>query len=407
VTAPDGDLVVVGTFYGGQPTTTPMFIEKVDPDLNLRWRRLFGGSPVYNRFDVPAPAVLADGTIVFAANGAAFRFDASAPPFNPPFDPKTVLVQVSPAGEYRWIKTHPQPDSSASVDQTKVVANPGGGITVAGSSHGRVNLDFDAVAPWVGSDNDVTNTVFVAQYDADGKLAWAQTYPSAEGASLLSTADAHSFLGVAPDGAIYLAGGYDGMGAFGTTNVSYPIVATQFLVRMDATGSLTAPGAWVRNPAGGVLMWTLGTDGSLFQAAIEGFSRVDPATGQLLWSFATPVGQQFIHLTKGEDLVAVGSFGKPVDFDFGPAELLVQPRGPSSLPDNTPFLAAYDASGQLRWLRRPNVFTNNAVTIGRDGALYYINIVMQSATDFDPGPALDVKERSTTTTCYITKYAPL
>ena len=69
------------------------------------------------------------------------------------------------------------------------------------------------------------------------------------------------------------------------------------------------------------------------------------------------------------------------------------------------LVAAYDADGRFRWLRQPNVFPNNAVTIGRDGAFYYLNILIPSATDFDPGPDLDVKDGSRTT-CYITKSSP-
>jgi outer membrane protein assembly factor BamB len=400
--APDGDLIVLGG-SGSASATLGLFIEKVDGDLNLIWRHTFGlltgGSS-----SIPQPAVLADGTVVFAVNGIDVMFDSGELVLNSTANILTVLVALSSAGTYQWIKTYPQP-LDATEDQISLAAlaaNPGGGVSVAGQVSGQVNLDFAGGA--AGMVTTTASTVFIAQYDVTAKLGLVKTYSSSPGAGssiLLDATGFTPFLGVAPDSSMYLAGGFMGVGAFGSSTAPYP--GTQFIAHLGAGGSLTAAGSWVDTPSGVPPSLALASDGSMFQSSNAGFARLDATTGQPQWSFPTPAWSTS-HLAARASVVVVGDFEQAMDFDFGPGQALYQPQGPSDAPYPTSFMAGYDEAGQLQWVREPTIPTNNAVTIGLDGAIYYLNGGTQSLTDLDPGPGVDPM-LAPIGTCYITKYA--
>jgi hypothetical protein len=300
-------------------------------------------------------------------------------------------------------KSYPTPANSGSnhIGIAKVAANPQGGMTVGGSFKGQVTFDFDGVAPPIGAAGDSAISVFVAQYDAAGKLAWVNAYRSSKWASIASGSGTTGFLGVAPDGSIYLAGGFVGDGAFGTS----PDFEEQYVAHLDAVGSITAPGSWVVNPAGLWPSLALAADGSLFQSwsSPTEFRRIAPMTGQAAWSFPMPTWSAS-HLAASSNVIVAGLFDVPTDFDPGSGQALLQPRGPVNSPYSTNFLAAYTTDGKLLWVRSPNVWTSNGVTIGRDGSLYYLNILTQELTDFDPGSAVDAIKPANLD-CVITKYA--
>lgn len=403
--APDGDLVVMGGYASSQPISAPMvFIEKIDPELSvIRWRHTFswpsGGS-------VPNPTVLADGTIVFAVNAEAVTFDTGTTVSASSDEIHTALIEMSNSGSYQWIKTYPKPPFAGGTYQITigaVAANPGGGITIAGWFNGSVTFDFDGVAPTTSSTDDGTNSVFVAQYDAAGTFGWANAYQSSKGATL-GVAGNTAFLGVAPDRSIYVAGGFDGTGVFGTT-AQVGGFETQFLAHLDAKGSITAAGSWVTNPPDLPPSFALASDGSFFQTGRQSdFRRIAPATGQAVWSFPTP-GWYFSRLIAATNVIVAGAFNMPTDFSFGSGQALIQPRGSTSNPYLTTFLAGYDTAGRLLWVREPNVPTNDPVTIGLDGSLYYLNALTLSFTDFDPGPGIDAMQFSNGD-CVVTKFAP-
>jgi hypothetical protein len=403
VVAPDGDLIVLG---GAPGATLSSFIEKVDGDLNLVWRHNFGLIGGSTSVSIPQPAVLADGTVVFAVNGGEVMFDSGQVVLNSTADILTVLVALSSAGSYQWLKTYAQP-LDATEDQISLgalAANPGGGMSVAGQLSGQVNLDFAGGA--AGMESATSSTVFIAQYDVTGKLGLAKTYSSAQGSgssiTLAAGAGFTPFLGVAADGSMYLGGGFSGVGAFGSTTATYP--GTQFIAHLGAGGSLTAAGSWVDTPPGVPPSLAMAADGSLFQSSSTAFARLDAATGQPQWSFPAPAWN-VSHVAARANVVVVGDFDQAMDFDFGPGQALYQPQGPTDAPYPTSFMAGYDEAGQLQWVREPTLPTNNAVTIGLDGASYYVSVGTQSPTDLDPGPAVDPM-LAPIGACYITKYAP-
>ena len=126
--------------------------------------------------------------------------------------------------------------------------------------------------PPIGARGDDTGSVFLAQYDTAGKLAWANAYPSSKGATI-EFSGTLGFLAVAPDGGIYIAGGFDGDGVFGTGSDS----ETQFVAHLDAMGSFTATGLWVVYPPGLWPSFALASDGSLFSAVCRATSRRLPS----------------------------------------------------------------------------------------------------------------------------------
>jgi hypothetical protein len=404
VVAPDGDLVVLGGAATGSGALG-LFIEKVDGDLNLIWRHTFG-LVAGGMSSIPQPAVLADGTVVFAVDGQSVMFDSGQLVLDSTADILTVLVALSSAGSYQWIKTYARP-LDATEDQVSIAAlaaNPGGGMSVAGQLSGQVNLDFAGGA--AGMESVTTSSVFVAQYDVAGKLGLAKTYSSSSSSGstiLLAAANFTPFLGVAPDGSMYLGGGFSGTGAFGSSPAPYP--GAQFIAHLGAAGSLTAAGSWVDMPPGIPPSLAMASDGALFESSSTAFVRVDATTGGPQWSFPTP-GWFISHVAARASVVVTGEFDQATDFDFGPGQALYQPQGPSDAPYPTSFMAGYDEAGALQWVREPTVPTSNAVTIGLDGAIYYLNGGTSSLTDFDPGPGVDPMQAPfNSNMCFITKYA--
>jgi hypothetical protein len=393
VTAPDGDLVIIGGGSAG------LFVEKVSPELSLRWAHTFSSfsNEVHS---VTAPAVLSDGTVVFAINGVDITFDNGTTVVTTTADIPAVLVELSSAGAYQWIKTFPQPPTSGGqIELSGVAASSGNSVTVAGSFGGQVNFDFGGAA----GGNASGSGAFVCRYDEAANLLGVKTYLSSDGVALsLGVTPA---LAVAPDGSAYLAGQFAGTGVFGSSSAISVTYGTPFIAHIDASGSLTGTGAWVVSPTESPLLgWALANDGALFEVFGTDFRRINPTTDQPIWSYTIP-GWYLARPAASTEVVVSGEFNMPTDFDLGSGQALYQPYGPAGQPELTNFLAAYDENGGLSWVREPNVGTNMPVTIGLDGALYYFNPTNAVLTDYDPGPAVDPIPPDQAN-CMITKFSP-
>jgi outer membrane protein assembly factor BamB len=155
-----------------------------------------------------------------------------------------------------------------------------------------------------------------------------------------------------------------------------------------------------------VAHWALAPDGAFFQVQNgTDFARIDPTTGRPLWSYPATSLRIFRAIAGANAVLLSGEFDAPTDFDFGPNQVVYQPRGPASSP-STAFIASYDANGALQWVREPTVFTT-AEAIGRDGAIYGLtSYVPPELIDFDPGPAVDAILPVLGKGCYIVKYGP-
>jgi len=132
-----------------------------------------------------------------------------------------------------------------------LAVGPDGSVYVAGY--------FTGIATWDGGGNpDVELTTrndfdgFLAKYDADGDLQWVAQAGGPE-------QDTGRGVAVAPDGAVYFAGGYAGTALFGTsTTLTSAGSSDAFLAKYDADGNLL----WVRSGGGAESdgAWDVDTD---------------------------------------------------------------------------------------------------------------------------------------------------
>jgi hypothetical protein len=400
---PAGGVVVASAGYDARPgggispgsPAVPGYAVNVDADGNVRWQHSYVPNGDLDP-EVVGLAVLSDGsTVLFVRNGYE-QFD-SASGLQYSIDASPVFAaKWSPAGDYDWIKTFPSTDSDGSMQVTAMAGGPADTITFVGSYTGSVNLDFDGVAPPVGTYSSTTplpDAIFVVQDSGDGKFGWVQSFAG-------SGDSAASGVAVGPDGAIDLTGSFTGTGPFGQAS-------STFLAHLSRTGTLGGAGNWVDDMAGlsspfPFGWWTVGSDGSLFlevnTSNTGGSIGHLAANGTSLWSVAGASWSGY-SLTAPGPLIVFGKYDNSVDLQLGHTV-------PNFVPPDSdaPFIAAYGLDGTPQWLRQPPLPVS-AVTVTADGSIYYVSGAYQGAVDLDPSPDQDVMS-SSTPTCYLTKLVP-
>jgi hypothetical protein len=378
---------------GGVALAGAETVVDLDSDGNVLWTHSYidqaGGLPTYGGL-----AVLSDGSVVVAAGGILEQFDSGTTILDSTADIPWFVAKWSATGDYEWIKTFPDPfeEEQDALEIAALSVGPGDTITMGGSYHGRVNFDFDGVAPSVGTEGSRAQTVFLSQYTSDGKLGWVQSYPS-------SGQDDASAVAVGSDGAINLAGTFAGTGPFGTNSATSYISGPDFLAHLDASGSTTAAGTWSNTTAlGSSQFWAMALDGSSIVESSTALSRLSAATGQPIWSSAG--NWVYTRLAAANDFIAWGEYFKgQTDLDLGAGESAYMAPA-----DQSTFLAAYDLTGKLLWLRQPNLPSSTAA-IAPDGSVYYVNVTFEGAADYDPGPGEDILPPPSGG-CYLTKFSP-
>jgi hypothetical protein len=378
---------------GGVVLANRAGVVSLDADGTVLWEHTFPAQEASNRSSFGGLAVLSDGSVLVAAGGYLVAFDNGTTLFNSTANIPEFLAKWSATGAYQWVKTFPDPISgdgeTDEIEISGLSAGPGDTITLAGQYLGLVNFDFDGVAPSVGTEGSTNPTIFVARYSNAGKFTWAQSYSSTrEGLASQVT--------VGPDGAIDLAGSFAGTGPFGSNDVG----GTEFLAHLGPTGSTTGSGTWISTTLPDGLFWTMAADGSVVASSGPALTRVAAATGQPVWSSAGNWGA--IRVVAANNFIAWGSYYQgQIDLDLGAGEPGFIAPGNAAF-----FLAEYDLTGKLLWLRQP-AFASNLATLGPDGSVYYVDVAPVSLpADFDPGPAEDVQPPSGSTSCYLTKFAP-
>jgi hypothetical protein len=144
----------------------------------------------------------------------------------------------------------------------------------------------------------------------------------------------------------------------------------------------------------------MAADGSIVASPEPALTRAAAATGQPVWS---STGRwEDIRVAAANNFIVWGSYySGQIDLDLGAAEPGYVPPGNAAF-----FLAEYDLTGKLLWLRQP-AFAANLAAVAADGSVYYMDVAPPSLpADFDPGPAEDVQPPSGSTSCYLTKFAP-
>jgi hypothetical protein len=228
-----------------------------------------------------------------------------------------------------------------------------GDLLVAGTFAGSIDLGgktLDSMGP---------TDMFVARYDPQGALLWAERFGGPAGDGPVAVA-------VDPDGGVLLAGGFIGgasgvdfgggaLGAGGT-------VTAPFVAKLDAGGKHLWSEAFPPGAGAHAELVAVAKDGTIALAGIMaqaidlgGGAKLGPdtgrtfvaeldATGQPIWTRsyadesapAEPVLPRAAFNSKGE-LVVAGSFEGPTDLGAGPV---------GQAKEEAIFVARYDGAGQ-------------------------------------------------------------
>lgn len=222
----DGNVILTGVFdgtldFGAFALTADylnVFIAKLDPKGEPVWGRRFGTAQTAQW--ATAITTDADGDVLYAGNqegtvdygGLSLKTKGTF----------IVTVKFDPSGKPLWGKTF-----SGSTDQevASIAAGPNGAVVVAGTTKWST---IDGVT--LGGKGQMD--IFAVQWDADGKLAWAESFGDKEDQSLESMA-------LDAQGGVVLAGSFLGKLDFAGVPLSADPKATSssfFVAKLDAQG---------------------------------------------------------------------------------------------------------------------------------------------------------------------------
>jgi hypothetical protein len=244
--AADGNRYVVGTFEGtatfGDVSVTSagdsdIFLVKYDENLDAVWARR-AGTDVFNDFG-GAVAVGPDGSVYATGffTGVA-TWDGGGNPdgeLTTFSDFDAFLAKYTPNGDLEWVR------QAGGVGQDT-------GRDVAVDAEGNAYLvgGFDGVGTFgsVTLETAGSSDAFLAKYDPDGEVVWAQRGGSDQG-------DLAYGVAVTPAGAAHVSGSFRGVALFGALPIQSAGATDVFVAQYDADGEPV----WVEG---------IGADGSEF-----------------------------------------------------------------------------------------------------------------------------------------------
>lgn len=359
---PYGTWQVLATLPGTPPrlvAAAPGTIEHFDAAFAVQ----DGGS---NTEEGLAVALLADGSVVTTGRFAGFASFGDWPSWvslSSWGGDDVFVCRYDAAGTLAWVH---RGGGAAGGDLGKAVGGRAdGSVLVAGYFNGLASFGENGAATTLASSGQ--RDVFFASYSAAGDLQWGQ-----RAGGVLH--DEACGLAVLPDGGFVATGVFRAEGRFGapaTTLVTTgPLTASDaFVVRYDTAGALV----WARGfggtaddrgaavavlPDGASVTvgefrgsMTAGSIGPTTSAgAGDAFVVCHDAAGDVQWlrrggGVGADDARGVATFADGSSVV-VGAFRDLATFDGGAAPVSVQSAGGSDL-----FVASYDATGNLRWLR--------------------------------------------------------
>jgi hypothetical protein len=270
--------------------STDIFIAKYDTQGNVAWVKQAGGRGEDQAFGLATDGV---GNILITGR---FRGPTNDPSvfgsfqlFSAGGSADAFVAKYDPDGNALWVK------QAGGIDHDEgqnIAADPLGNIYVTGRFRGQANFDAVVLVSEDGSDD-----VFVAKYDRNGNLLWAE-----KGGG--SGQDSGSGVTVDAFGHAVITGYYEETAAFGTEALTAKGAADLFVVKYDGEGDLL----WARSAGGN------GDDGG-----------------------------QGIATDRSGHIMVTGYYHRFAD--FGTMQLSTPNGGTSDI-----FIARYDPAGKLMWL---------------------------------------------------------
>jgi len=401
--APDGDVIVVGSFAGTIDTLDGPISSVGGPDVlvakvawsgELRWARRYGqeGAQRATAVDVDDDGRIAIGGELEGDLIAGEKVVSSAGGTD------GFIALLNQDGEMRWAKTIGDTvldDGSAEAEHQTVAAvklMPGGGIAAGGSFFGDVTI---------GADHHVSDgeDSFVVQSDTYGKLFWSRAI-GGPGDQRLTSLDVNG------DGRIFLGGAFTNVAVLGPHKLEAQGSEDIFAAALDAEGSfawtrgfgsvdserltslsldgegdLVVAGTFYKALAFGsqpnqMIVGEGGSDGFVARLHVQDGDYVHArALNGPLWEQPTSVSAH------GQDVAVVGSFSGAMDLDVGTMVTV----------DEDAFVGDLDADLDGIWSQRYGALGSQsatAVTHTEDGAVVF-------AGDYEQG--IDLGEGMLTT----------
>lgn len=340
-----GHVYAIGSFEGAAVLGTStlnsagiydVFFAKYAPDGTLLWARSVGGTGVESGYDIGTDAT---GNVYITGN-----FNGSAD-----FDPGPGQQVLTSAGSFDIFLAKYTPDGAllwarnmggTQFEEGRGLAvNAAGQCAVAGIFTGETDLDPDTAVAAFQSFGE--NDVFLALYDADGRLTGAGQMGGAGFERVLAmTMDA--------DGDLYIAGHFQGSADFDPSDDN---------ALLDSNGDSDL--FFARYGAGGHLKWARSAGSFLYEEVRD------------------------IAVDRWGHVFVTGRYGATFDMDPGPEVHLLEHTA-----INDAFLAKYDADGQLLWaanISGENNEMGDAVAVDSAGRVYASGHFINSI-DADPGP---------------------
>ncbi len=332
----EGVLISAGTNAGRTATSAggqDAFIVRVAADGSIRWMTRAGGRGDDIARGIAARAPLAangPGPIAIVISGAVG--DAASfgnpdglgfPPPAPGQPGPVYAARLDGEGNFAWASFA---GSGVPGQGHGVALDPTGGVLVTGYVNGLAGFGTTPAGTAV-SINPAEGRGFVARWDADGEIAWAVPLAGPDGDG--------KAVAVAVDGAIVVAGQFEGRARFGTSDAAPTLIA-------DAQGQ---PGAYLAG------------------FSPEGRTRwARRLTGVGVWPWRT-------RFAPNGDLLVAGSFGGGIVLDpDGPRPTRMFSRGS----DDVVFARA-TAEGELLWAAAEGGLGDDEaadITGARDGSVW-------------------------------------
>ncbi len=288
-----------------------------------------------------------------------------------------------------------------------VTTDAQGNVYVAGSLDGTFNFDrgagtYNVTATGPGS--------FIAKYTSAGAIVWAKAFTGAVDGTDWTTTNA---ITVAPDGSVYLTGGFGHTTDFDPTasllSLSAHTYTDAFVCKLDTYGNFL----WAKNFGGtsaaegyGI---AIGSDGSVYTTGqFDGqvnfnpgagtfnlsalpnqedayVSKLDP-NGNFIWakSFGGSGSVQGVSIAVGPDgsIYSAGNYSGTADFDLGASNFSLTSAGNDDV-----YVSKLTSSGSFVWAKSmggSNYDDVLGMTVASDGSVYTTGMFSGTA-NFNPG----------------------
>jgi hypothetical protein len=428
--ATNGDLYVVGTFYGivdfdpgpgifrltNGFQSQDIFVLKLDQSGNFIWAKYLATS---NDYAYPTGVALDSGGNVYVLGDfrGTIDFDPGLGVFNLTNIAGTgsFLWKLNSAGDFVWARCFGGTNSYDGLTTSGLALDSSGNAYITGGFQQTVN--FDPSSQRFNLTTFGQRDIFLAKLDRDGNLVWATHM----GNNDQNEYDFGSSLAIDPSGSIYVSGAFNhavdfdpGPGTFYLTN-SFPSSAV-FLEKLDSDGHLV----WARivGPAFSYAtpsFTTLDSAGNVYvESDFSGTNDFDPGPGTAIlmssggsdvfiskfndagtFVWAKSIGgsdsddhASGISADSNGNIYLTGTFTGTADFDPGPATFTLTSDGPPYVNNYKDiFLTKLDGLGNFVWAKKLGGAGSESVTslaLNSDGAVLTVGY-FYGISDFDPG----------------------